>query len=168
MDNFYVYVYLDPRKPGSYIYGSYSFEYEPIYVGKGKDGRIFGHLDEAYNFKDTNKFKCNKIRKIKFETGNDPIVIKYFENLTEEKSFEFEIDMIKTIGKGNHGPLTNLTDGGSGGVTHNATEEEKLKASIRFKKLWTDPNFKLKLRVPKRIKRNEEQNKQISERNTKW
>ena len=41
---FYVYVYLDPRKPGNYVYGEYSFDYEPFYVGKGSNGRCTIHL----------------------------------------------------------------------------------------------------------------------------
>ena len=38
MDIYYNYVYLDPRKPGRYIYDdiNVSFLYEPYYVGKGK------------------------------------------------------------------------------------------------------------------------------------
>ena len=40
----YVYVYLDPRKPGKFIYNDFSFEFEPFYVGKGYGDRAFGHL----------------------------------------------------------------------------------------------------------------------------
>ena len=37
---FYVYIWLDPRKLGKYVYGNYEFDHEPIYVGKGKGGRL--------------------------------------------------------------------------------------------------------------------------------
>lgn len=36
---YYVYCYLDPRKEGVYVFGEYQFDYEPIYVGKGKGQR---------------------------------------------------------------------------------------------------------------------------------
>jgi hypothetical protein len=29
-NQFYVYVYLDPRKPGKYKYNNYEFDYEPL------------------------------------------------------------------------------------------------------------------------------------------
>lgn len=35
-NNFCVYIYFDPRKPGYYGFGEISFDFEPIYVGKGK------------------------------------------------------------------------------------------------------------------------------------
>jgi hypothetical protein len=43
-NDFYVYVYCDPRKPGDYIYEKYKFLYEPFYVGKGRKRRWLEHL----------------------------------------------------------------------------------------------------------------------------
>jgi hypothetical protein len=48
-DNFYVYAYLDPRKPGKYVYGEYVFDYGPFYIGKGFDNRMYIHLTESIN-----------------------------------------------------------------------------------------------------------------------
>ena len=153
---FYVYVYLDPRKPGSYIYGEYTFDYEPFYIGKGKNDirkrkstRMFNHLVEALsnwdieNLRPQGSFKCNKIRKIINETGNDPIIIKYQDDMNEKDSYSLEIQLIKEIGRYdlNTGPLTNLTDGGLGctrygldnamyGKTHSKTTIKKWKKSI--------------------------------------
>ena len=39
MNQFYTYVYLDPRKSGKYKYSEYKFDYEPFYVGKGCGNR---------------------------------------------------------------------------------------------------------------------------------
>jgi hypothetical protein len=44
MKEHYVYALLDPRKPGSYIYDSYHFEFEPFYVGMGINDRIVEDL----------------------------------------------------------------------------------------------------------------------------
>ena len=74
-NKFYIYVYLDPRKPGNFKYGGYTFKYEPFYVGKGQNYRYKEHLYESYNKKDNNSHKCNIIRKIKRLTGKNPIII---------------------------------------------------------------------------------------------
>lgn len=63
MSNSYVYIYLDPRKPGKFNYIGYNFEFEPFYVGKGTKSRIIRHLKEV----DRNPLKVNKISKIKKE-----------------------------------------------------------------------------------------------------
>ena len=62
---FYVYVYLDPRKPGRYLYGDQQVTYlfEPFYVGKGKNNRLNEHLDCLKKTKDKKRsYKSNKIR----------------------------------------------------------------------------------------------------------
>lgn len=119
MNNYYVYLYLDPRKPGDYQYGSYYFNFEPFYAGKGTGGRFRCHLTEAYNNTERGKnpHKCNRIRKIKEETGNDPIIIQIHTDMTHEEACDKERQIIKAIGRtyDGKGPLTNLTLGGHGG-----------------------------------------------------
>jgi hypothetical protein len=58
---FYVYVYLDPRKKGSYVYGDYMFEYEPFYVGKGHGRRYKRHLNKS-NYNGSKTHKNNRIK----------------------------------------------------------------------------------------------------------
>lgn len=114
MENiYYVYVYLDPRKPGKYIYGNYKFNYEPFYIGKGKDKRITCHLFEKNS---NNKLKFNKIQKIKRESKKGVIISKLKSNLLENDAFILETNLILNIGRIDlkTGPLTNLTDGGEG------------------------------------------------------
>ena len=115
MSSFYTYCYLDPRKPGDYNYGSYHFDYEPFYIGKGKGDRIKVHLREDAN-SSYNPHKVRKIQKIIKETGNNPIIYKLNENLEEQEAHSKEVELIKFIGRNDLklGPLLNLTDGGEG------------------------------------------------------
>lgn len=128
MENeFYVYVYLDPRKESEYKYGEYVFEYEPFYVGKGKGDRYKRHLRESEYTKNGN-YKNNKIKKI-ISSGLKPIVIKFSENLTEFLAHELEEKMILEIGRYDLGlgPLTNSTNGGEGNSGQITSEETKQK-----------------------------------------
>ena len=126
-EKFYVYVYLDPRKKANYKYGSYVFDYEPFYIGKGKESRCMRHLNEFLLEKDKNKLKTNKIKKIIRETGKEPLIIKIKENLLEEDSLILETNMIKLIGRLDLklGVLTNLTDGGEGTSGHVMSDKQK-------------------------------------------
>ncbi len=108
---FYVYIYLDPRKPGKYVYGDLIFDYEPFYVGKDKNNRIIEGINDTRG----NSFKLFKINKIKAEQL-EIIYFKLFDNLTEPEAFDSEIITISKIGrKIDNGPLCNIHIGGSGG-----------------------------------------------------
>lgn len=129
--DFYVYVYLDPRKTSSVL----TFQFEPFYVGLGREDRIDQHLQLAYKHKDSNKLKENKICKIKRETGADPIRIKIKENLSFADACDLEKYLIKLIGRVDlkKGPLTNLTDGGDGIHNLSAKSFRKLKRNRKGK-----------------------------------
>jgi hypothetical protein len=88
---YYVYVYLDPRKKGNFVYGEYNFDYEPIYICKGTRNRINHHLLKVNEGK--NSLFYNKLRKI-INNEFEPIRFKIIDDLTEEDSLIFEKKLI--------------------------------------------------------------------------
>lgn len=127
MKDSYVYIYLNPIKGGNYIYGSYSFEYEPFYVGKGKKDRLLYHLHETKE-NTINILKYNIINKIRLN-NLEPIIIKLYDNLNSKKAFNLEKKIIRLIGRidKNTGPLSNLTDGGRGRNNYKISESTRIK-----------------------------------------
>lgn len=123
--NFYVYVYLDPRKHGRYIYDNYCFLYEPFYVGKGKGYRYKDLNSRNYYFKN----KINKIKKFDLES----IIVKLKEDIKEKDSFILESKLIKAIGRKDidEGPLINFTDGGEGVSGYKFSENHRKLLSDR-------------------------------------
>lgn len=118
-NNFYVYAYLDPRKPGKYKYlnSKISFNFEPFYIGKGTRTRFYDHINEAHrNQKYKNHFKSSKILKIIKETGDIPFIIFIKKSITNSSAQRLEKVLISKIGRKDkkNGPLVNLTDGGEG------------------------------------------------------
>jgi hypothetical protein len=91
-----------------------TFNYQPFYVGKGKNRRINQHFSTRELTKNT--LKNNKIKKIVSETGELPIHYRIYENLTEAEAFEIECTLIKQFGRidNKSGILVNQTDGGEG------------------------------------------------------
>lgn len=116
---FYAYALLDPRRPGPFFYGHWKFSHEPFYIGKGKLGRAWCHVDSALEERngDFNLHKCRKIRSIILE-GSEPLVVIKRNRLIEQEAFDLERLLIHKIGRHNlkTGPLTNLTAGGDGAV----------------------------------------------------
>jgi len=125
---FYVYIYLDPRRQGPYIYNDgkekFIFEEAPFYVGKGVADRMYHHLTD--NPLDRNNLKKNKIKKIK-QCGLEPKIIKLKQKLTDEEAKLLEKRLIRLIGRQNlnRGPLTNLTNGGDGTYGYKPSESAK-------------------------------------------
>ena len=113
-DIFYVYVYLDQRKSGSWLFNNLKFDYQPFYVGKGKKNRIKHHFWESCLKKNT--LTANKIKKILSDCGEYPLHYRIFENLNETEAFEIEKEIINFFGRVDNksGILTNHTDGGEG------------------------------------------------------
>jgi hypothetical protein len=124
--DYYVYIYLDPRFPGIYQYGKYEFTYEPFYVGKGRLWRFKNHLLKVKRGIYPNLPKFNVIKQI-LDSGYEPIIMKYKENMIEKDSFLLEMDMIEKIGRKDLGigPLRNLSNGGEGNGDRIFTEEHR-------------------------------------------
>jgi hypothetical protein len=115
--NFYVYIYLDPRKPGNFKYNEYEFNHEPFYVGKGKNKRAWllkRHPDKMLQRK-LNKFT--------------PIILLTKNKFSEVLALKIESALISKIGRSDlkEGPLANLTNGGEGTSGYIMTEDHKNK-----------------------------------------
>lgn len=133
MADYYVYVYLDPRKPGIFNYGEIEFPFEPFYIGKGTRGRCYSGIRDKKSSR-----KVSKINSI-IKGGEFPIIMKIEEGLTNKESQEKEITYIKKIGRMDLklGPLTNMTSGGDGGLG--------LKHSEEWKKILSKPILQFSL-----------------------
>ena len=139
MENkYYIYIYLDPRKPGLFSYKFKDNEelvlnYEPFYVGKGSGDRMYKHKSKTKELR--RQHMLNKINKIILETGKEPIILKYKDNLTNDESYFIEEIIVDIIGRINvgTGPLINKARGGFGsnGYIHSKETLEKMSISMK-------------------------------------
>lgn len=155
MNNYYTYIYLDPRKPGKFTFQELVFDYEPFYVGKGK-GRRF---ERTYKESISNKgklYKHNKIRSI-IKDNLKPIILKVFQNLTEHEAHSKEIELVKSFKI----YLTNLTDGGDGTSGRIVNNNSRKKASDTHKNIWTEDKKKQHSDLMKKIIKPEEVKRRV-------
>lgn len=124
-EEFYVYVYLDVRKPmGRYTFEcpsgrTVTFSHPPYYVGKGKGDRSHRHIDEALRSENGwNAYKNRLTRRI-LEKGLEPKIVVTKSRSTDCNARALEIDLIAGIGRhcDRTGTLTNLTLGGDGPIS---------------------------------------------------
>lgn len=126
----YVYVYLDPRKPGIFLCSSdpkdWTFCFQPIYVGKGTGERYkISTKVNLPSYKYRNEVLENKINSI-IKSGNEPSVV-LLSCETETEAFELERKLTDKFGIYPNGLLCNLKPGGEGGFS--LTNETKAKLS---------------------------------------
>ena len=128
--NYYIYVYLDPRKPGKYSFENLTFSYEPMYIGKGKDNRDMYH----WRYCCDNEILRRKLVKIK-NLDLEPIVMRIQDRLTEQDALTQETHFIKLIGRLNlsEGTLCNLTNGGEGTSGLIQTADHRKQNSLKNK-----------------------------------
>lgn len=81
MNDYYVYVYIDPRN------------LEEFYYGKGKGSRKNAHLLDV-----SDSEKSKRIRNIK-EAGLEPIIRVIASNLTEQEALLIEATLIWKLGR---------------------------------------------------------------------
>jgi hypothetical protein len=96
-----------------YVYAYLRDDGTPYYVGKGKDRRAWNPKHSVSVPKDESK------------------IVMLHENLTEDRAFELEINLIKEYGRKDLGTgiLRNLTNGGDGPSGMVVTEERRKKIS---------------------------------------
>jgi len=178
---FYVYVLMDPLKPGPFTYSffgrKYTFPFEVFYVGKGKGDRVTDHGRWARTHPKPQKrqHKLNRIRKL-HRLGLEPIEKKISMHEEECLALVKEMLLIEKIGRRltKDGPLTNLTPGGEGGAGatrgHPVSEmtREKLRVSQTGRKLSEAHKAKISTNSPRRGKKNSpEHSKAIAESNSR-
>ena len=81
MNEYYVYVYIDPRN------------YEEFYYGKGKGSRKIAHLDDK-----SDSAKTQRISKIK-SAGLSPIIRVIARDLTEDQAYLIEKTLLWKLGR---------------------------------------------------------------------
>ena len=100
MKNYYVYVYLDPRFINYQTIENIKINYRIIYVGKGKNTRIYDHIKHSNLEK--NNIKNNTIKKLielySIEKYKAKYIIKIKDGLTDNQALELEYKVMKKIG----------------------------------------------------------------------
>jgi hypothetical protein len=104
---YYVYILLNPKKPGEYKYENISLEYEPFYVGKGTGKRAESHYKGPVISGNTKKE--NLIEELKLD-GFEPMFKKVFFSNNSRDTLDYEKELIFGLGRDifGSGPLLNI------------------------------------------------------------
>lgn len=171
ISNYFVYVLLDLRKQGEFIYEDYRFKNEPFYIGVSHRKE---RLNEHFWKSQENTFKQAVIRKILKEGClRENITLIMLKDLSKEEAFNKEKEIIGKIGRRDQklGPLTNLSSGGEGTLELTQEQKQQLKdyniLNSRFKGKKHTKESKEKMRKTIGDKRKGELNANYGKRWTK-
>lgn len=133
-DDYYVYIYLNQLKHGYWCYNQHTFEYQPFYVGKGRNKRESIHLTPSMLKRKS--VKNSTIKSIINECGEQPLHYRLYSGLTSEEAIEIEKKIIKFFGRKDNGTgiLSNSTNGGDG--ANNFSKETLKKVGGKKKKIY--------------------------------
>lgn len=142
MENYYVYIFLNPKKKGEFSYPNVSqiFQYEPMYIGAGHEYRVKEHFSRCLRKRDSSYYtRFYKYLRALHEKKIAFSYILYEDNISYEKSRETEILLIANIGRQDlgTGPLLNMTEGGDG-VRRTHSDAAKKKMSETRKRNFLD------------------------------
>jgi hypothetical protein len=167
MEDYYVYVYCDPRytnkgKGYSYFDGKVELSCRPFYVGQGNKRRIYSYLHPEKNWQ--RWYSALVLKRIKrlSDLGLEPKII-HTSSLSKKQALFREEKYIVEIGRKDlkTGPLLNRCDGGPGTKNPGPFQRKKMSevmkkqwASLKYrkkrsksssknlKKMWKDPKYK--------------------------
>lgn len=129
----YVYIYLDPTKPGKFLSPFVSLSFSPFYVGKGTGTRY--KLETKTDGKASNGVLRNRIAKIRKIIEPEILIIPCD---SEDAAFALEYILTSHFGIFPNGHLCNFRQGGKGGFK--LTNETKSKLS-RINSGENNPNY---------------------------
>lgn len=119
MKRHYVYVLMDPRRPGPFRYGRNTFSHEPFYVGKGVGGRVNVHWAKFLKGQAQTRDNTPKLARFRhlLNEGYEPIAQIKYRYDTQEEAYDKEFELIAKIKRIRYGgPLLNLSAGGKGSL----------------------------------------------------
>jgi hypothetical protein len=132
MNESYVYIYLNPLKPGIWIYKEFKFDFQPFYTGEGVGVRCYEHLMKSKLESNDSFLKIRTIKSI-LKEGKKPIILKLVEHLEKQEALKIENEIILHFGRliTNDGILTNLNTG-LFGTEYNLPGKDNPKSKIVY------------------------------------